>query len=529
MNQTRARPGKPARWIEMPALLLALYAALIGGYFVTRYGAQWTETDTSTLTRAIAAVHAYGTIDPPEGLIYAHGFAYPVTATTLLAATGLSVQALQAVLWPILGALGLAVSAFAFYSQVTPDRPTALLAGLFLLSQPDVLFVTLRGSHEKLSWPLMMVALLLLCRSSGRSLRATAVPVVLFYLVVFAMIATNVFFASTLMVAVTLSLALGALVMLALRGRVGVAAGHERLVYVSLSTGLLVFIFVFYIYWPALHDLQVLRIVADKLAVLLLGFEAQGQPYEYITTGWTSTGAYLGLTAFTWLLIGGSFIAWLARGRQILRRQESFNLRDNLDWLLYAGFAVQVALAIVVDLSGALAANLQLRLFPGFTVMAAVLLARAVQRIMISSRLHGKQRQLAYALLGLASAWFALASAFKATSEPLFSNKWTFYARSEDAAMSWVDPHVYANIWTGIDGRLRELFRFRYAYQFSPINWYDAYALKPWDTYILIAERERLRGMRVGVAMPHVLDWNRVYDNGDNALYHRRPLTPYQR
>src|SRR3970040_732571 len=101
------------------------------------------------------------------------------------------------------------ISALAVFYQVARNWYVAALSALFLFLQPDVLFVTLRGSHEKLGWPLIVIALTSLCGSVDLPSRKLAVHIALFYGVVFGMIATNVFFASTFLTAITVSLLLG--------------------------------------------------------------------------------------------------------------------------------------------------------------------------------------------------------------------------------------------------------------------------------------------------------------------------------
>ncbi len=521
-SSTMSGPS-PARLL---AALLLLYALAVGGYIVLRYHGQWTEGDSARMTYFIDVAHTQGTINP-MGSFYPHGLAYQALSLVVLAATGLSLQTLQAAIYPPVAALGLGLTSLAFFIQVTRDRRVAILATLFLLLQPDVLFVTLRGSHEKLDWPLMMMALMLLYRSVNQSLRKTAVYVGLFYLIIFAMIATNVFFASTFLVAVMLSLLLGLVAAMFPRRRSASPRDLRRLMYIALSCGVLLFAFMAYLYPQALSDLRTLRTIWDRAGALALNAEPQGNPYAYISFGWVSPRIYLGLTTFTWSLIALSFAEWLRRAKRILNGQESLGLRESLDWLLYAGFAIQVALSIIVDMAGVLGENMQLRIFPGFTVLAVCLLARAVWRLAASPRLREWKRRIVFGLMALSVTWFALASVFKATNEPLFSNKWSFYSAAEDSAAYWTDNHLrFANIWNGLDERIAALFQFKYG---QSQNFYDAYMLKSQDRYVLFSERERERGLRMGVAMPSVLNWLRIYDNGEVHLYHRRPQTPYQR
>lgn len=510
--------------------VLILYGLLLGSYFVLRFQAQWTENDTSSLTQAIETLRREATLQPASGVVYPHGFNYQASSLMLSLFTGVPTQTLQAILWPLVAPLVLVITSFIFYNQVTEGRRIATLAVLLLLFQADTLFVILRGSHEKLGWPLMMIALILLSLSVGSPIRKMAMYVVLFYLAFFGMVATNVFFASTFVVAVAFSLALGLLIAVLLRHRFSLITDIHRLFYVLLSCFLLIFVFIVYIYPPALSNIRTLQTVLEQVSVFLLGFEPQGQPYEYISYGWVSPLAYFGLSLFTWMLIPASFAAWLWRGKEILKGGQTFGIRENLVWLLYAGFSIQVAIGIVVDFSGALAQNLQLRLIPGFSVLAAVLLAQGIQRVISTRQFRQPGRTLALSITVLAVIWFAIASPLKATNEPVLSNKWGFYSRSEDVSVGWIEENLrMSSIWSGIDERIRQLYLFKYASQSASSNVYDASQFETDDPYILYSEREQMRGMRMGISMPPVSNRNRVYDNGDVFLYHRRPLTPFQR
>ncbi len=521
------RPGSPPQ-ARLLAVGLLLYGLAVASYFVLRYAGQWAEGDTARITQAIEAVQAQGTIHP-TGFAYQHGYGYQSVSVAVLAITGLDPQTLQTVVYPLLAALGLGITALAFFYQVARNWYVAALGALFLFLQPDVLFVTLRGSHEKLDWPLMMIALTLLYGSVHLPPRKLAIHVALFYGVVFGMIATNVFFASTFLAAITVSLILG-LALVTVRKQHYASNDLRRLTYVAASGGVLVFIFMVYVYPLALANLRLLETIADQVSALLLGFEIQSQPYAYIANAWISQEAYLGLTAFTWLLIAASALEWLRRGRDILTGREGLSLRESLDWLLYAGFALQVAASVLVDFAGVLGANLQLRVFPGFTVVAVIVLARGVWRLVSAPDFRGWARRAALIVTGLAVAWFSLASVFKATIEPLWSNKWMFYSVPEFAGLRWAETYVReASIWTGFDERLIVTQQLNYGPRSTSGNRYAAFSFNPEMGYVLWSENERLLGLRRGLAMPPVLSQDRVYDNGDVQLYHRRALSPYQR
>ena len=529
MNQARSRDpasGQMPLWTFL-LLVLAFMVAALGAL---RYNGLWIEQDTAGMTTLTENVRQQGTLLPTSGRTYDNGFAYQAVSSFILGLTGLPVQRLQATIWPLLAMPALVLAALAFFAQSAKDQRTMALAGLLLFFQGDLLFTILRGSHEKLGWPLTMVALALLIRGAGLSVGRLTAHVFAFYLVVFAMIANNVFFASTFIVAVLLSLLLGVLSEAFLRRRLSPAGDLRRLVYVVLSCVLLLFILTFYLYPPALRTLRQLAGVVEQVSATMLGFSPTDNPYQYVAQGWINNTVYLGLTLFTWLLIVGSFAEWLSWAREILRGHRTVGIRENLVWLLYAGFAIQIAIGVVVDFSGVLGQNLQLRIFPGFTVMAVVLLAHGVRRVLVACQGRRPLRLALVAVTTVLFGWFSIAAVLKATNEPTLSNKWVFYSVSEAEALVWADGRVQsAYIWTGLDERLYEAGNFRRGGASPNGNNFRGYVFGGYERYILFSEREHLRGTRMGLGMPLVLEWNRAYDNGDVYLYHRRPQTPYQR
>jgi hypothetical protein len=529
MNLSRLR-DRGSESLPAWAFLLLAFALVAATVFVLRYDSLWIEQDTSGMTGLIENVRQQATLSPSSGKIYDHGFAYQAVTSFILNLTALPIRHLQSTIWPLLAAPALALAALAFFVQAAKDRRTAALAGLLLFFQGDLLFTILRGSHEKLDWPLTMVALMLLIRGSGRSLRSLMLHIFLFYLVVFAIMATNVFFASTFIVAIVLSLTLGVLVRALLHRRFALAGDHRRLLYVALSCVLLLFVMAVYLYPPALRNLRALAGIAEQVSTVMLGFSPTDSPYGSIAYGWISRTAYLGLTLFTWLLIAGSFLEWLSWGRDILRGEKTAGIRENLVWLLYAGFAIQVAIGVAVDYAGVLGQNLQLRIFPGFTLMAVVLLAHLVRRILAACQGRGRSGRAVLALSVLLFGWFSIASVLKATNEPVLSNKWVFYSASEAEAMGWADGYLQsAYVWTAHDERLYGAGTFLRGGPSLNDNTFRGYRFAGYEKYVVFSERERMRGLRMGLPMPPVLEWNRAYDNGDVYLYHKRPQTPYQR
>jgi hypothetical protein len=170
---------------------------------------------------------------------------------------------------------------------------------------------------------------------------------------------------------------------------------------------------------------------------------------------------------------------------------------------------------------------MQLRVFPGFTVVAVLLLARGVISLLDASAIRRPYRILAYALFALLLPYFMVASLFKATNEPLLSNKWGFYIPAEASTLRWSEAHLQDTaVWTGVDERL---WAAAYLILDNPKNTYSRYGSDPDQRYVLLSELELERAKRLGIPLPLVLDWLYIYDSGQAQLYHQRPATPYQK
>jgi hypothetical protein len=509
---TPAADPQSGMWI----ILVLLFGFMIGGYYVLRYHGLWTESDTSTISIAIESIQKEGVLIP-KGFLYQHGFGYQANSIALLFFTGLTTQSLQTIIYPFLAVTGLVLTSYVFFREVLRDQRAAMLASMLLLFQPEIMFVTLRGSHEKMTWPLMMLALTILYRSIGQPLRKMSIYVILFYVVVFAIDTTNVFFGSVFLGAVILSMTLGFFLFRFWRNdRPPLPrADVQRLMYISLSGGILIFFFIVYIYPPALTNLLMFRNILDQLSALLLSFEVKAQPYGYISTGWINSQVYLMLTIFTWMVIGTSFLEWLRHGWNMFKGRTGQGLVENLDWLLYTGFAIQIAVSIGVDLSGALAANMQLRLFPSFTVVAIVLLVRSLKRILDARPWPAWPRRIILTMTAILSAWFVLASVFKSTNEPYLSNKWTFYVPADKASVDWVEGHLEkAEIWTIVDERLATIFNSFYYLDSKTGNHLRFGAIRPSTQYILATFLDLKRAERLRINIPPVFYWDQIYDNG---------------
>lgn len=526
MNQ--ATPASERTRVAAELLVLLTAATLVAGYAAMRYGGLWGETDTFAAADAIRAMLQEGQLIPRQ-VAYPNGYGFQTLAVALLHVTGLSVAQLQ-IFGAALLAVWIVLPAWLAYRALTGSARGATLATVFVLVQPEFLFPLLRGTHEKFTRGLMFLALYLLVRSllARRQTRRFAAFLLAFYLVSYALITFNNLMAFSFIAALGLALALNLAVqrLFAARGAESTAT-QRRLLYAIGVSLLLAFLFTFYAYPPARHGLQIVQSIGDRLVLLFLQVEEiAASPYAAVGAGWISPWVYLLLSLANWLLLALSFLLWIAQTWAWQRsRAWPDEPRVRLLWSLYGAFGFLGALSIAVDFSGALASNLQHRIFPTFAMLAAPVVAawlvgRPGTRPLAS--------RLARGVLAVAIACLALLAVLKATNEPAVSNKWPFYVPAEFVALRWSDgANPNGATWTEFDERLaaamviccvEEIDRRRLA----------SYQPQPGVRAFLISDVVRARGQRLGQPLPIEGDSLRVYDNGAAGVYRLRPRTPFQ-
>ena len=522
-----------------PAVLVALLVTCglaISTVFVLRPAGQWAENDTAVLAVAIQGLTESERLASHESA-YPHGYAYQVVAAAVMAMSGISSATFQQTVSPFLFALVLLPIAWVAYRELLGDARGATLATSFLLLQPELLFIALRGSHEKITRALLLLALFLLARSlqPGLDKRALARYLVLYYLVSFGILASNNLFGSSFFAALTAALAAG-LVLARWRGQESMRQlGYlnVRLVYGTLVLFCLAVVFTFYVYRPAADQIWLLRDVWERVGALLLRVERPSNPYTAVAIGWVSVPVFFLVSLSNWLVLGVSGLVWLREGwTWFVRPREDPGPAAVLLWLLYGAFAAQEVIAVVVDFSGAIASNFQYRAFASFSLVAIAVLARGVLSVLdkVSRFPLG-----GVAVIACAGA-LALLSSLKATNEPLLSNKWMFYTADELRALRWTDGHLEdAGVWTEFDERLTTAHALAirssvgWGETVREVNYLDAFRPKEGTRDFLVSDVTRRRAARLGVTLPVGAHDVRTYDNGAVQVYHLRPETAYQR
>lgn len=523
---TLDRPPREGSGGWIVGVLLA-FGLVIGAYYTVRFGGRWSESDTGLLALSIRAAQQEGTLLPSSGEFYGSGYAFTAVSVFLLALTGADTGVLVQLVYPLISA-SLVVAAWPLYRELTGSARAATLATLLLFTQPEFLFVVLRGSHERILRLLILVSLLLLVRTihvADRP-RVYSTNVLLFYLAVYGLVATNSLFGSSFAWALVLALAaswFGKYLGPGL-GQAAELTGR-RLIYAPLMCVVIAFIFNDFIYPPAAFGGSQVPTIFERAARLFLTVNPEGappalaeyDPYAAVAGQWIDVRIYFLIASGTYLLMAGSVVIWVRTAlRWLARKGDPPTPGQWLLWLLYASFALQGGLSIIADRTGVFGGNLQHRSFPSFAMVAIPVVASTVA--------HWRPRPRLHALGGAALGLLALFAVVKATNEPAVSNVWTFYVPAEVAAMQFVDRHVKeAAYWAEFDDRLVSAMRV--------VQGATAAAFGPPDsgrrTYLL-SELTRLRSARLGRQMPPVAGELRVYDNGVTQVYHLRSYSPYQ-
>jgi hypothetical protein len=522
-------------WRPMPSAppapavtALLTYALLVGTYFIVRPWLNFAEQDSGVHATSIHAATAAASLTPSNGLTYGHGFLNVASSAVLLAFAGIDVAAAQQLVFPLFAAL-LVLPGWALFREVAGSR-AAGIGVLLLFSQPEFLFVVLRGSHERLLRFLMLLALWLLVRSFKvrETPRLYAIHVALFYACAFALIGANALFGVSFVAAVALAM-VGAWVSgSSLSGVRRLASGGvaARLSAVTMALAGIAFMVVFYVYPAASGGLREMTTVTRSAAALVLTTETGVDPYAQAVGGWVSQRAYLVLSFSDYLLMASSAVVWLweglwwATGRRRARWSEARDRGYWLLWLLYGAFALQGVLAMVADRTGLLGGNLQHRSFPSFAMVAIPLVAAFAARRLPRPAATVASTGVA-ALAGLAL--------LKATNEPALSNAWTLYTTPERRALEWIDRrHEHQWIWVGPRERLVAAS----GVVIGPSrrgNQLDAFAPKPATRAFLVTDLLALESQRLRRPLPAGIADNRVYDSGSAQLYRLRPRTALQR
>ena len=374
-----------------------------------------------------------------------------------------------------------------------------------------------------------MCLYLLLRSMRSRTTRLTAMLVACFYLCAYALISFNTFLATSFILAIMLALGLAWLVhRMAPRNMQTGKPVAFKLTYVVISLLVIAFIFTFYAYPPAVNQLSILKYFVDRLALLTMQVEATaGNPYQVVNNGWVSMPVYYLVSSANWILLGVSLILWLKMSyRWLIKRDTQPQRHEIMLWALYASFAFLGAFSILLDVSQALSSNMQVRIYPSFAMIAAPLVGAWLATLRPSTNLR---RKLSWAGASIAFGCLMMLSVIKATNEPLLSNYWSFYTPTERQAVAWAEQNLkQGSLWVGTWARVADGYTIRENGRPIDIN-LNAWVLNLSTDNYMVSDLESLYAQRIGSQLPIQFDSFLTYDNGLAQIYHRRPVTVYQK
>ncbi len=518
------------------ALLFALSVrVLLTLYWLSRFGGNWVEGDTARTTVTIQAVYNSGHIIPAQLVVYSQGFLYQVFGAVLSHLSGWSVPQLQTWIFPFFGLL-LTFVAFTFYLHVLKKPMAASLATVLLNLQGDFIITTMRGSHEKLDYLLIFVALLTLGLSitNVSSMRKRVALALIYYLAIFADSTSNVFFAST----ITLTLIM-AIILWAVFKRYGGDSrpGPIKLIYVVLMSIMFVFLMIVAFYSPARSFLFAARSLADRVRLLFLSAsEPPAELYQIVNASWRIPLSWIYLRIYDVLLMLAAGLEWLILIRSTRKADDLSPLRTNYYWLLilFPAFAFQNVAAVVSDITGSIGDiyNLQIRLIPLTIFIASPLAASYLLRLIQKFRQIPRFRRLLFPVSLLVVIISFVLALIKGASEPLLSNIWLLYSPSESSGIQWLDANVPRDnvnlgrhtsmVWSGPDNRLGRLWQNEY--------WGPSVNVLPITidqnlpfSYIFISPEVRILTERYHQSLPDLRAADVIYDNGAVQIYYRLP------
>lgn len=510
-------------------VLLAGFALLVGLYYSMRFGGWSMEGDASSYTTAGIGMLESGKLEYPGA--YNNGFGYSAQLAIVSQISGFHVQDIQ--LGSSLWVFVIALVAFITCRELLGSPAIGGLAVTLLFLQPDFLFYIVRGGHEKYIWTYGLLMLFLLARSYHHKQKPLnlLIYIGLFYIVFWAFVVTNVYFATSFMSAILLSFIGGWAL-----SRFGRRNNQEdknktqllqRLTIITLACIIMVYVFINYTYSPAFSIFYYFNSLVDKLGLMVLGTQPVESPasYQYLEHAWLSQPAYLILTGLQWLIALVSLFAWGMR----LTRLASMDQKHWLVWLMYSAFGVLLLLGVVADFAGFLSSNNQLRIFTPFAMFSSALVADLIAR---GFQALAVRWQKIFAITAVVVVICGAATVvLKTTNDPAFGNQWLFYTPAELAPSSWISKnHILdQDVWTDTSEHLARVYYFWEGYRPAIPYQYRYGMTQSTVSYTLISELTRLRANRSGISLPETDDQNRVYDNGTVEIYHRRPLTPYQR
>lgn len=557
-------------------LLILLYGFLSHLYFSLRYSGLIADCDTAIITKTVQAVQSQARIFTTYQ--YSTGFGFQVVITFLSNITDLPIQ--QLLILPT-GFLYVTI-AYTLFLELIKNKKAAMLATFILTLQPDLLFFTSRGSHERFTFFLALMTFFILMRliSLKRDNKKFVLYLALFYLAVFSLTTFNNWFSTAIIVSIIFVSLIG---FLFFRSFNIDTLPYRKSLYIITSCIPLYYYISFYIYPPSRSTWHVVNIWRKKLMVLdssliLLGIALSviavlalillmlrapimrtlksyaaefskkidtSKTYRtsmYLVIGFVLTIYIIGvyilavasksllsfplfvwifLTLFNWIIFPLSLIMVFTIIWDFIRRKSFSSDFHPFLLLFYVSFSLLLLITIFVDrfIGTVFGNNMELRIFPYFMFFAVALASMTTLRWMHQLRTK-KWQKVGKVTVVILIILLVINSLVKSTMDPSVSNGWIFYSKGEKIAMNWMESNLKSKtIWAGPLSRIESAFRYNSNFDsLGNISFSNASNAK----YYLMSDVVRKRASKYEYSLPSIKNSNQIYDNDAAELYQRK-------
>lgn len=500
--------------------LVLLYTLFAIFYYVFRYDGYWSEWDSAYLTTVSDIVYQQGLIIP-DGIKYNNGFGLQVLITFLVNLTGLSTHAVSQYLMPFLGVI-IVIVAFPLFFEFTNDRKIALLATLLLVLSSDVFMQLVRTKHIKFFMILTIIALFCICKSfSNKSNRP--IYVMIFYISMIGSIFFNTYYGSALTIILFISFIISELLKRTKRS----SFSFSRLGITTASTIVFSFMNMFWVYTPSINFIYYMNSLKNRLITILFFSEPMTNPqYNYVMANWRPPELIFLLRLFDLIISPLSFILFLTIIYNIFKNNYRIGKSFLLLILFYTALGIMLVVAIIGDLSGSFASNMELGIYPIFMILIAPLASIGVFKIFeyvknvdnTNRRYLEKTFSIFIIFLLLI---FCTVSLVKITNDPIISNKWQFYTLQEKHGISWATSNLNSDsFWGGVDERLVNI-----KYQYPELYYSTRFKYASFDSAktVLMSDTilKRVEVSNNPLQVSNISDSSIIYNAGQVDIYRR--------
>jgi hypothetical protein len=484
-------------------------------YIISRYGGLVADGDVSFFTKAIQDFQVHGGVG--EFIRYSNGLGFQILATEISDITGLTIPQVQ--LLPF-GFFYLII-AYLLFREFTDSKYTALIGAAVLSLLPDLLFFTARGTHERYTFFLFLLAIFILIRFSKKSIsfQKSAKYLVILYFSLFALGLINQWFFILILITIITTIFLGLIQSFVFKMD---ADPYKKMLFFIIPIIPLSYLLAQYgttsnkIFWGVISmwfgklytfitPSQVLLLLglAIMLVLILYAIHKKGRHYflqqgiktqidnlkkieftsarltfvalvlflVWITfvyffiapsnTSFRSPTIYFFLTVIYWIILPISCIMGLIVVKRYAIDKNSEYAYKNLGVLILVSLFGLLGLSIFIDrvIHSGIADNLEFRVFPYLIVFSACGAACALSEIS-TMIVKAPWKKLFVVLIIFTFMIFSISSLLKATNDPSISDFKIYYSPEEKNGINWIEINSpQSSIWFG-EGRFSTAFKF---------------------------------------------------------------------